>query len=137
MLFIFFILLLIVIIFAREIKFIIGIFLLYALTLALWEYWWGKAITIAFLLFIIMGALGKVIEVIKKRKMRESNNDYDIREKAYLYAIEGLYKSDSESVKDSLDAYRSWRTKPSSQPHIEEWYQENKEYFNNMNNGIH
>ncbi len=131
----FFIILLFVIIFAREIKFIIGVLLLYAICLALWDFWWGKIIVVGFFILMVLGIVGTIMEKYEKssfakhKKVKNKIADERLREKAYLYGVEYWTKKDGEDAARAIDNYRSWKIDPTSHPDIEKWYQENKATF--------
>lgn len=141
--FFFIILLILAVLFAKEIRFIIGLFLLYGISLALWEYWWGKIIVTVLLLIWIAALIGTAIKKIKSvihwfKKEKDNENDQyehkedlddEIREKAYLLAMEYWYKQNGNEANYEIQRYRNWRNDPTSVPDIEDWYQQNKHSF--------
>lgn len=129
MLFMLFLLLLIVIIFAREIKFIIGVLLLYAISLALWEYLWGKILILTFFLLLTLTLIRKIVEKHNNSPLNKHNDEEILREKAYQYGIEYWAKRNSDQATIGIENYRAWKNDPNSQPEIEKWFQENKHTF--------
>lgn len=54
------------------------------------------------------------------------------RNRAFEYAVAEWYKQEGDEARDTIESYREWLKDPESQPDIEIWYQENREYFEGL-----
>ncbi|ARK23262.1 hypothetical protein SporoP37_00200 [Sporosarcina sp. P37] len=127
MMLLFLAILIFVILFAREIKTFIAFFVLYIIGLALWDYWWGKAIVVTFITLFIAGLILQAYEKISKVLGPNKKALQKKRENAFEYVMTDCFEEIHSS--GDIKSYKEWLRNPKSQPHIENWFLENIDAF--------
>ncbi|MGC8229872.1 phage holin family protein [Pseudobacillus badius] len=136
------IILILAVLFGKQLKMLIGLFSLLVLFIFLWPYWWGKIFVVLLGALNVLGLISMAYLKVasknpihnKKEENREVKtskeyNEDELRKEAFFYATEDFTNNPNEYTENNLNSYHRWLNNPHSEPEIENWFQENKDYF--------